>query len=117
MSVVLQNDQDRMSVDDIIADLNARYQGIEDTLDLLIVNDLEDLYEAEQIYDDPIRQAVQYGLGIMDTMEIIAAEFVNHQELAAEGRGLDAITGSKLLIVGRVLKEVLYGTDRVTRIS
>ena len=116
MRVVLQGG-DQMSVDDIIADLNALYGGIEDTLELLAINELEDLYEADQVYDDPIRQAVQFGLGIMDVMELICAEFVNHQELAAQGRGLDGIVASKIMIAGKVLRAVVYGTDRVVTLS
>ena len=92
-------------------------QDQEDDLDRLVLDDLDDLYEAEQVYDDPLRQAVQYGLGIMDVMELICAEFVNHQELAAQGRGLDGIMGSKIMVAGKVLREVVFGTDRVTTLS
>ncbi len=109
-SVVLQSDQDLVTVDEIKADLEARYQGRMDLLSQLASQDLEDLYEEPQIYDDPIDQAVLHGLSLLDIQELIRTDFEELSDPVPHDRYRYEATGVRLLIAGRVLKELSFGT-------
>ena len=109
-SVVLQIDQDLITVDEIKADLEARYQGRMDLLSQLASQDLEDLYEEPQIYDDPINQAVLHGLSLLDIQELIRTDFEELSDPVPDDRYRYEATAVRLLIAGRVLKELSFGT-------
>ena len=111
-SVVLQIDQDLITVDEIKADMEARYQGRMDLLTELASQDLEDLYEEPQIYDDPIDQAILHGLSLLDIQELIRADFEELSDPVPNDRYRYEATGVSLMIAGRVLKELSFGTAR-----
>ena len=104
-------DQDQMWVDDIIASLNNCYQGRENELIQLAINDLDKLYEAEQISDRPVDQAVQYGLWVLNDKEITETEMFGDLDILDAERKHDQIAGYHLTIVGQVLKEICFGTE------
>ena len=111
-SVVLNFNQDLITIDEIKADLRARYQGCEDLLTELASQDLEHLYEEPLIYDDPIDQAVTHGLSLLDIRELIKADLNEITDYESKGRYRYEVVRIELLIAGRVLKELSFGSNR-----
>ena len=97
---LLEWDQDRIIVSDLVENLRSRWTDHKKQLIDLAFADLADLYEVDQIEWDPIEQAVQCGLAYFDMTEIIEAEFDDNTGSSSK------IIGAELLIAGRVLKEI-----------
>ena len=107
---LLRWDQDQIVVTDFIEDLRACWADNEEDLIGLALADLNDLYEVDRIdHDRPLYQAVQYGLTHLAIAEIIQREF--EHDINVVDRVRRKIVKVELLIAGRALKEIAFGTE------